>query len=417
MDKLRKVFIYILYLYVIALPLLPSKFKFKGIPLDGDSILALLILLYLLKILIDRESRTRFINGLRNFFKDYLNIFIFLWIAMMYVSVLYAKDKTLALSETIRFTTYAVLFYIIKYDITEKKVLDNILKLYIFVSMLIGTIGIIESFEGFGISSSSATRFINLIRVSSTLENANNLGVFFILIFFPLLVLFIKENNKLKKSMYFLFTLISVFNIIISGSRNAILALIIGILLLIIMYNYKIIYILLAGTGISLLVPQTFNIIKALGSKFQDPGRIKLWEIALYIIKDHPILGVGNGNYRTYYPMYTKYVKNIEYYARDNFHPHSIFLKAQSELGIFGLFSLVGMLISSVAKIIKFSSKVEDKFYKYFYKGFTASIIAFIFMNSIDNFFSAPKVIAFFWILLAAAESYQYNIKNGYLKY
>ena len=416
MNKLRKIFIYILYLYVIVLPILPSKYKFNGIPINGDSILALLILIYLLKICVDRESRIKFNNGLRNFFKDYLNIFIFLWIAMMYVSVFYAKDKTLALSETIRFTTYAILFYIIKYDIEDKKVLDKILKLYIFVSMLIGSIGVVQSLEGLG--TFSKDRLINLNREVATLENANNLGVFFVLIIFPLLVLLVKEKNKLKKSMYFIFVLIALFNIVISGSRNAILGLFIGILTLIILYNFKYIIPLILGGGIALLIPQTSNIIKIIGTKLQDPSRIKLWDIALDIIKDHPVLGVGNGNYRTYYPMYEKRVTNISSYnAHDNFHPHSIYLKAQSELGILGLFSLVGLLISSVVKILKFSSLVEDKFYKYFYRGFSASIIAFIFMNSIDNFFSAPKVIAYFWILLAVAEAYQCNIRNSYLKY
>lgn len=407
MNILRKIFVYILYLYVIALPLVPSKYKFKGIPIDGDSILALLILIYLIKVIADRESRIRFINGCKNLFKDYLNIFIFLWIAMMYVSVLYAKDKTLAISETIRFTTYAVLYYIIKYDINEKKVLDNILKLYIFVSMVIGSIGIIQSFKGLGTISKG--RFINLNRVASTLENANNLGVFFVLIMFPLLVLAFVEKNKLKKSMYFIFTLVALSNIVISGSRNAILAVGIGIFSLIIMYNYKSIILFIFGGGIALIIPQTSKIINLIGTKLQDPSRIKLWEIALYIIKDHPILGVGNGNYRTYYPMYEKRVKNIAYNAHDNFHPHSIYLKAQCELGILGLISLVGVLISSAYKVLRFSFKVEDKFYKYFFKGFAVSIIAFIFMNSIDNFFSAPKVIAYFWVLLAVAEAYQNN--------
>jgi len=32
-----------------------------------------------------------------------------------------------------------------------------------------------------------------------------------------------------------------------------------------------------------------------------------------------------------------------------------------------------------------------------------------MFMNMIDNFFSAPKVIAFFWILIAVTQSLMYN--------
>ncbi|MCS4466779.1 hypothetical protein JTS99_11940 [Clostridium botulinum] len=73
---------------------------------------------------------------------------------------------------------------------------------------------------------------------------------------------------------------------------------------------------------------------------------------------------------------------------------------------------MLGIFVSSVWKVNELSKKSNNTFYKYFYKGFIASLIAFMFMNFIDNFFSAPKVIAFFWISLAVADSFEYNCKS-----
>lgn len=408
METSTRFLSFLLYIYMILLPIIPSKFKISNIPFNGDVLLALLIVSYLIMIVIFKTVRNRFVNGLKDFFSNYLTIFISLLIFIMFISISYATDKKVALSESIRFSTYGALFFIIKYELNNKYISNNILKLYIYIVTLVSTIGIFEYILGIGFIQKSEHGIRT--RIFSTLENSNNLGAFMLMGFFPIIMLMLNEKEKRRKIYLGIVSLLTFINIILSFSRNAWLGLAIGSVILSLTYSWKII-LGMGGLGvIALLIPQISNRLLEFTDKSQNLSRIKLWDIAFMMIKDHPLTGVGNGNYRVMYDIYKlKYKKKIEYYPTDNFHTHNVFLKIQCELGIFGTMAFVGVIVSIVANVVKFIKRVDTKFYKVFYTGFLASIIAFIFMNVIDNFFSAPKVIAFFWILVANFEGILYK--------
>ncbi|MBE6069262.1 MAG: O-antigen ligase family protein [Clostridium lundense] len=408
METSTRFLSFLLYIYMIVLPIAPSKFKVGNIPFNGDILLALLIVCYLIIIVIFKNVRNRFLYGLKDFFTNYLTIFISLLVFIMLISVSYSTDKKLALSESIRFCTYGALFFIIKYELNNKYISNNILKLYIYVVSLISSIGILEYILGIGFIQKSEHGIRT--RIFSTLENSNNLGAFMVMGFFPIVMLMLNEKEKRKKLYLGIASLLTFTNIILSFSRNAWLALVVGIIILSLTYSWKII-LGMGGLGvISLLIPQINNRLLEFTDKSQNLSRIKLWDIAFMMIKDHPFTGVGNGNYRVMYDIYKlKYKKKIEYYPTDNFHTHNVFLKIQSELGLFGTVAFLGIIISIVVNVVRFIKKIDIKFYKIFYTGFFASVIAFVFMNIIDNFFSAPKVIAFFWILVANFEGILYK--------
>ncbi len=89
-------------------------------------------------------------------------------------------------------------------------------------------------------------------------------------------------------------------------SRNAWLAFVIGYMVLIIVFNFKLIYGAILGAGVSLFIPKISNRLREIGDVSQNLSRISLWKIAWEMVKDKPLLGVGNGNYRTLYPQYYK---------------------------------------------------------------------------------------------------------------
>jgi putative inorganic carbon (hco3(-)) transporter len=398
----------LIYLYVIFQPLLPGKYKINGIPFNGDAILALAILIYVVSAILFVDSRRRFISGVKNFFMSSIGIFMFLLIFIMLVSTSYAESRTIALSEAARFVSYIGLFFIIKYEFSSQKIIDNILRLYITSVFIVGIIGIIEGIFGIGFVQQSEHGIRD--RVFSTMENSNNLGAFMVIAIFPIIMLLLKERNKIKKNVYLFLMLIALTNIIICYSRNAWIGLAIGCVILGLIYSWKIILALVVLGGGSLFIPAISNRLAEFTDASQNMSRIKLWDIAWFMIKDHPIRGVGNGNYRVMYDKYKLLLKQkIEYYPSNNFHPHNILLKVQSELGVFGTGAFLGMVISIFCRILKFTREIDDEFYTPFFKGFLASFIAFMGMNLIDNFFSAPKVIAFFWLLIACFESVMYR--------
>lgn len=102
MESLSNIITYLICSYIFILPILPSKYKYKNIPFNGDVVLLLIIVLFIIFIFINGEWRKKFFNGIKDFFCKANTIFIFAWVGMMIVSISYSTDKKLALQETIR---------------------------------------------------------------------------------------------------------------------------------------------------------------------------------------------------------------------------------------------------------------------------------------------------------------------------
>ena len=130
------------------------------------------------------------------------------------------------------------------------------------------------------------------------------------------------------------------------------------------------------------------------------------------MIKDHPLFGVGNGNYVSLYDKYVEIYPQYKFYGYSKKPCHNSYLKMETELGIIGGVSFAAVLLSSLIKVKSFVDSTKNKFYKYFYTGFLASMVAFYVMNLVDNLFFTPKTTTYFWILLAVSQGMMYKEKN-----
>ena len=188
-------------------------------------------------------------------------------------------------------------------------------------------------------------------------------------------------------------------------SRNAQLGVCLGALVLCVIYSYKLI-IAFGGIGIlTLFMPAVLNTVRDLPNAARNASRIKLWKTAIMMIKEHPILGVGNGNFISRYNEYVSKYKGLSYNAYKRYPAHNSYLKVESELGIVGIVSFLAVLITSLIRVKKLFTTTNDNFIKAFYMGAFASMIAFYFMNISDNLFFVPMATTYFWFLVATSES------------
>ena len=58
-----------------------------------DLILALVILSYMVKLIASRQSRSKFVAGIKDFFTSYLSIFMIILALMMFISVSYSVER------------------------------------------------------------------------------------------------------------------------------------------------------------------------------------------------------------------------------------------------------------------------------------------------------------------------------------
>lgn len=398
----------LLCIYVILLPIVPDNFKYKRLPVL-DCILGIIIIVYLLQIIINSESRKNFIMGIKDFFTDYLSIFMSILLVVMLISISYAVYKPVAASETARFLTYIALYFIIKYDIYSKRIRINIIICYLFDCVILSVFGIYQYFTGAYLDKS----FYSVKRIASTLSNPNSFAAFLIIAIFPVIMLCINEKNNLRKILYLAIVGLLGTNVLLTGSRNAYIGLAVGCVVIAIVYNKKFLPVFGGAFVALMLIPNIRTRIMQIGDSAENQSRIKLWNLALEMFKDHPIRGVGNGNYVKLHDAYVKRYPQYYYYTYfKDFPSHNSYLKILSELGIIGFITFLALLISIILKVKKFIEIVNNKFYRVFYIGFLGSVIAFLVMNISDNLLFVPSVATYFWILLAISQSMLYKLRK-----
>lgn len=406
MDFIKKVINYCIYLYVIFVVIIPVKYESES-NYVSLLLLAVIVLFYLIKSFSSHSGIKTFISEIRDFVTNFLSLSMTFLFLVMAVSWSYSLDKSLSLNESVRFLSYIVLFYMIKYNFKERKDIRTLMLLSIISALFINLICLYQY-----ITKTGLMKVYGVWRVTSTIGNPNSVGAFIIILFFPIFLISLKEKKLKSKIALLILDLLMLFGLFSSGSRNALLGLIIGIFILALIYNYKIMY-----CSVILIVMFIFSStfrqrVIDIANISQDESRLVLWKTALYMIKDHFWLGVGNGNFVTYYDTYRKKHLELQYSNYTHFPSHNSYLKIESELGVLGGISFISMLVSALFYVIQTVKNCQDELIKSFYTGFIASMAVFYFMNISDNFFFVPKVALFFWILLASSQACLYNIKE-----
>lgn len=150
--------------------------------------------------------------------------------------------------------------------------------------------------------------------------------------------------------------------LILTRSRGALLAFLIGIFVLLIFYKkwrYLLAALLLLG-GISLFLPKTFFIHKNIHGQEQSLSeRFELWHRAIDVIKAKPLTGMG---INTYAREHQKYDTRKNWQVRD-YYAHNGYLQTAAEIGTPGVLLFICFLASyflfSIGKLKRLNS--EDK--------------------------------------------------------
>jgi len=115
----------------------------------------------------------------------------------------------------------------------------------------------------------------------------------------------LSTKSKTEKYLYLVAAGILFLSILASQSRSTWLALPVIILLGLIAVPKKhhlsiALILLLLGSGVSLAVPEISSRFLSIFDPAQNETRLNLWRTSLAIIADHPLLGVGSGNFNDY---------------------------------------------------------------------------------------------------------------------
>ncbi|MEK6732830.1 MAG: O-antigen ligase family protein, partial [Candidatus Omnitrophota bacterium] len=112
--------------------------------------------------------------------------------------------------------------------------------------------------------------------------------------------------------------------------------------------------------------------------------RMNYWRTAIGVIKDHPFLGVGPGNFQEVFLKYKIGLSTNTRYA------HNIFLHMWAEAGILGFAGVCFFLFSLLQKGLKNNKQ----------KFIFLAIVVFILHNLIDNSYFIPETGLLWWAIM-----------------
>lgn len=404
LDKVfKKVFFGYLFLY----PLIPNFMQEKYHLCD--LLMLLFIGLFFIKSICNKKERKRFKFRIKDSITDPIIITMGISIIIMIISASYAVNKTRALQEAFRFFTYMILYVGIKYEFKISNNRSRYYVLFMIQTFIAFILGILQYFTNIGVKVSTN----GTLRMEGTLGYPTAYGAYIVIVMFPLIMFFLNTKHKKLKIATGINILLGMISLVLSWSRNGWLALVVGLVVLAIIYNYKFIYAIIGGGVLGVIVPFIRERLIQLTSSAINGGRIKLWKIALIMIKEHPIKGIGMGNYVDLVNDY--YVKYPELYeeGQKGFPTHNTYLKMWAETGIIGMIAFFSTYVVMGIRLFKANKKYRNNFMG-LTVGACASFVAFMFLNIFDNMMFTPKVMTIFMALMAACITF--DSKEYYLE-
>lgn len=376
--------------YLVLFPLFPAKLNSKT--LFTEFFLAA-ILIYYLAYNIKKDKEGLFKNILV-FFKEKVTLILFILLIYMGISISYSTNLILALREVLRFGIGIGLVFVIKNEINTKKQVDNLIKLIYIPAFLEMIYGIVQQITGFQLVFYTG----ELPRIEGTMGHPNILAGYAIMLFFPLVFIFIKEKERNWRIFYFIELILLIINIVLTYSRASWIALVLGFLALGIYYSYKLLIPLVIGGGIALFIPT----VQLRLSQFTDPsinsGRQRIWTLAMKCFSEHPIFGVGIGNYEAVHPQYVARFPELDP-GEAIYHTHNVYLKIAAELGIIGVVIFIASIIFMYLRFIDIYKKASE--YKTLIVGILISFsVFFVAINLFDNLLLSPKIMNYYFIFI-----------------
>ncbi|MBI5555274.1 MAG: O-antigen ligase family protein [Elusimicrobia bacterium] len=238
-------------------------------------------------------------------------------------------------------------------------------------------------------------------QITGYLLNANVASGFFIMVI-PVLISRLAVANIQKKALISSLPEIVLIVIILSGlwvnrSLGAWLSLFLGMTLFMILSSKKIVEnniilpkCIFLGILIGAVVLSYFLMIK-----IHEPevyNRLWWWKGAVSMIRDHPLGGVGLGNFGAMYLVYKTAGLNSLY-------AHNHYLQLWSEIGIFGLFFWLVGVYKVVSGNLSNLAKQEPQ-RQFISLGLISATCGLLLNSLLDYSLAIPAIAIIWWVLL-----------------
>ena len=305
---------------------------------------------------------------------------IFSFIVWSFISLFWVEEGYSAIITLTQYTSYGLIFFLVINAFPDFKSSELILKLLVISMTLVSIIGLLQYY--FYEDRLIQTFFSITTSMGSTFGN-KNMASHFVVMTLPLSFIYLViSSNKKNIVLYSITTFIGLWFIMFASARQAYVAIALELFILIVFFaldffKYRkksfLSSITLNRTKLSALVVVILSLylvsnLTNQGWDFDNSTKIKqaqtinfeggstrlpAWLNTIEMIKDHPILGVGVGQWSQAYPKYYDRVsKDVIFNERTKLNRlHNDYLEIFSNAGLIGFLILLWLLFIIITKV------------------------------------------------------------------
>jgi putative inorganic carbon (hco3(-)) transporter len=156
-----------------------------------------------------------------------------------------------------------------------------------------------------------------------------------------------------------------------------------------------IVVVLLAGLAVPIaarLAPHSTGPWEMLAS------RMRVWTVAFTLFSQHPLFGIGVGNFAQYYPAYDAYPVGV-------LHAHNILLNMAVERGLLGLAGFVAVCVALATALVRGWRWATTPLDRAIAAGMIAALCAYLVHSMLDvSYYDYPALLTF-WLFAGVAAS------------
>ena len=341
------------------------------------------------------------------------NKLIMAFLIVVIMSGMLAFSPSVSWDNRVFFLNWFLVYFLVINIVNTEKRLFIFLVLYLLFSFKMSQHGFVTlAKRGFAFTD------WGLVGASGWVRNSGEFAIQ-MLIFTSLSAAFVvalKKNwGRYKAWFFYLMPMTGLFSILGSSSRGAQLALVIIGLWIILKWKQRvraIIALFFAALILLFFLPEEqVKRFEEIGQDNTSLQRLAYWKLGVEIMGDHPVLGVGYYNWRTYGEY--QHPDGVGPYGIMEW-PHNIFIQAGAELGYTGLLLFLIMVLYIFiinVRSRKLAEEINNRFLYHLSYGLSAGLIGYL----VSGFFVTVFYYPFFWVQLALSVVV-YSVANGQLK-
>lgn len=354
-----------------------------------------------------------------------IEYFLLAYFMVVAASFLVASNKDVALADILDMGKDIVIVYSILFALRQPQHWKQTTWLIMITAALLASLSLFQLVthnyqqDFFGLAAVQMDKVFGdatTPRIAGPINAPNLWGQVLVAVSTLIIFRIIHEKSTLVKTAALLMVGVITYVVLNTYSRGAYVVLAIDVVLILFVFERRFSPLVgVAGvTVLILLIPflpanyrDRFDTLTAFTSQngiYQDTsfrGRSSEMLTGLAMFAEHPILGVGTGNYPTNYQRYTQLI-GIEFraQARD---PHSLYVQLLAETGILGTLAFLGMVASLFTALNKACRELERSPHLQDWLPWMNAIRMAILSYLMTSVFLHNAYIRYFWVLVAMA--------------